>query len=69
MYSTLRAESPQARKSSEETASTASGSIADSVEEKRAQMLSAAYTEICWPTMERTSVPKGSPRETSESPE
>ena len=65
-YSTLRADSPAARMRRRSSASTAAG--ARRVDgpavsaAKRSQTDCAAFTEICWPTMERASVVKASPR-------
>lgn len=43
--------------------STASGTSSGRAAETRAQTLSAALTEICCPTIERTRVENGAPRE------
>jgi len=39
-----------------------SGSIRGASVTTRAQMLAAALTDICWPTIERARVKNGSPR-------
>src|SRR3954464_7751339 len=64
MYSVLRSESPQARSSGRLRASTFCGVISPTQAQRRSQTLCAALTEICWPTIARVSVKKGSPRET-----
>ena len=62
MYSTLRSDSPQARSVGARRRSTARGVISPQQVEKRPHTDSAAFTEICCPTIERASVVNGSPR-------
>src|SRR5204863_337598 len=62
MYSTLRSDRPQARSSLLLLARTLCGVTAPAQRQTLSQTLCAALTEICWPTMARESVTKGSPR-------
>src|SRR5213083_1326667 len=62
MYSTLRSDRPQARSSLLFLARTLCGVTAPAQRQTLSQTLCAALTEICWPTMARASVTKGSPR-------
>src|SRR5918911_315268 len=64
MYSVLRSESPQARSCGRGRASTPSGVMSPKQATRRFHTLCAALTEICWPTIARASVKKGSPRGT-----
>ncbi len=65
-YSTLRADRPAARMCGASSASTAFGASRREgpavSATKRSQTACAALTEICWPTIERASVVKASPR-------
>jgi hypothetical protein len=64
-YSTLRADSPAPRIAVMSNASTSTGltrPLPSSSAAKRSQTVCAAATEICWPTIERASVVKASPR-------
>ena len=56
MYSVLRSERPQARSSGLSLMSTFSGVTSPTQATKRSQTLCAAFTEICWPTMDDESI-------------
>src|SRR5262245_32793380 len=64
MYSVLRSESPQARSTGLSFSRTFSGVTGPTQAAKRSHTLCAAFTEICWPTLARARVRKGSPRRT-----
>ena len=61
----MRSDSPQARKVLIRIRETRSGATSPAAPAKRSQTDCAAFTEICWPTIERASVENGSPREAS----
>jgi len=63
-YSALRPDSPQARSEVARIRTTRSGATWPAFAAKRSQTDWAAFTEICWPTIERASVWNASPRDT-----
>ena len=63
MYSTLRSDSPHDRSVVARRRSTLFGVSSPQVTQNRPHTASAAFTEICWPTIDRASVLNASPRE------
>src|SRR6185503_6288908 len=62
MYSVLRSDRPHARSTALSLRRIFSGVTSPAQATTRSHTLCAAFTEICWPTMARARVRKGSPR-------